>query len=433
MYEFKEFGINLWTLSFKDKKVEKEFLEEYPHKYLIPVRVAIIIGVFVYNIFLILDKLIAPEQAIELWFIRLCIFTPYMILFFILTFTKFYYKYMQILIAFCFIICNLSVAYILYIVDPEIRYMYYPGFIISCIFNYGVIKTRFIWAIPINWSSIIIYEWLCIITNTPMIYILNNTFFLLSCHFAGMVLCYNMEYYSRRDFIHVRNMKELDQKKDMFIAIAAHELKTPLTSIQGFLELLKIEDNKQKIKKYISLTLKNTDRLYNLILDLVDSTRLSLGKMEVYNKKMHTYDVIKEIEDNYRHVVESEGLIFNVCNVKNIYINADYVRVLQILRNFISNSIHFTRNGTITLSIRENKDDVYFSVKDTGCGIANDMLENIFDKFYQISGNNKKVLGSGLGLSICKGLSRLMDGEIIVNSEIGKWTCFEIKFKLLKV
>lgn len=223
-----------------------------------------------------------------------------------------------------------------------------------------------------------------------------------------------------------KKLKELDKQKDAFISIAAHELKTPLTSIKGFAQLMensKIMDDKAKMNTYLNLINQNTERLYKLVIDLVDSSRISLGKIKIDKADVDLYKIIKEIDANMSIIIEKKGLkaIFSIEeNIPNIFTDSD--RLLQILKNLLINALHFTDNGEISLSIKkvDNRDEVIFRVSDTGQGIPKEYQELIFSKFYQVDSSLKrKVGGSGLGLSVCKGLVELMNGKIWVKSEEG--------------
>lgn len=223
-------------------------------------------------------------------------------------------------------------------------------------------------------------------------------------------------------------LKGLDRQKDEFISIAAHELKTPLTSIKGFAQLMtdeKVLKDKKKLKHYLELVNKNTIRLYNLILDLVDSSRLSIGKLNLDIEELKVSEIFKEIKDTMTVVVEEKGINakFSMQPVPNVI--ADSERVLQIVRNLIINATNFTpKGGTVTFNIYEKDGVVQFEIKDTGSGIPKDKQINIFSRFYQADDSlRRKVKGSGLGLSICKGLVELMRGKIWFDSS-NKGTTF---------
>lgn len=224
-------------------------------------------------------------------------------------------------------------------------------------------------------------------------------------------------------------LKELDKQKDEFISVAAHELKTPLTSIKGFSQLLqnkKLFSETKKRNKYLELINKNTDRLYTLILDLVDSSRISIGKLELNIEKVNVNENLNEIKESMNLLIQEKGLksIFKI--EKNLpKISADKERLLQIFRNIIINAIHYTDKGSIYVKAYKKNKYVQFEVKDTGQGIPKKNQKYIFSRFYQVdSSMTRKIGGSGLGLSVCKGLVEMMKGKIWFESTEGKGTTF---------
>lgn len=225
-------------------------------------------------------------------------------------------------------------------------------------------------------------------------------------------------------------LKDLDKQKDLFISIAAHELKTPLTTIQGFTQILLDKsiplDINQK-ENYLNLINKNTQRLYNLILDLLDSTRLSLGKIKIDLCNVDVRKIFSEINDSMEIIIKEKGITPKFNLEKGIpQIMADSQRVMQVLRNLIINAVHATaQGGTISLTARMKGNLVQFEVKDTGIGISKEDQKYLFSRFYQANDSHrKKFTGSGLGLSICKGMIELMNGKIWFESVLGKGSTF---------
>lgn len=227
-----------------------------------------------------------------------------------------------------------------------------------------------------------------------------------------------------------KRLKELDKEKDEFISVAAHELKTPLTSIKGFTQVMmdeKIIASKKNRLRYLELINKNTVRLYNLVLDLVDSSRISLGKLKLNIGEFDPEKVCQDIKESMAMIIKDKGIkpAFHIEPGIPLAIG-DPERVSQILRNLIINSVHFTdEGGFIKVRIKKEGRYVQFEVEDNGSGIPKENQASIFSRFYQAeSGLRRKVGGSGLGLSVCKGLVDLMKGNIWFNSVPGKGTTF---------
>ncbi|MFH0876403.1 MAG: ATP-binding protein [archaeon] len=234
-----------------------------------------------------------------------------------------------------------------------------------------------------------------------------------------------------------QKLKNLDQQKDEFISLSAHELKTPLTSIRGFAQLMNndaILKNKEKSKHFLSLIDENTQRLYNLIVDLVDSSRISLGKFKLNIEDVDAYKLYNDIKENMSPAIKEKGLTGEFSIEKGLpKIKADSERIMQVIRNLITNSIKFTGKGTISLKVYKKGKLVQFEVKDTGQGIPEANKRFLFSKFYQVdSSMTRKVGGSGLGLSICKGLVESMGGKIWFTSEEGKGSTFYFTMPIAK-
>jgi len=233
-----------------------------------------------------------------------------------------------------------------------------------------------------------------------------------------------------------RKLKALDVQKDEFISVAAHELKTPLTSIKGFTQVLNdktIFSDTEKSSHYLDLISKNTERLYDLVVDLVDSSRISMGKLKLNIDTIDVYDLFNDIKENTSFSIQSKGLSAEFNIAENLpKITGDYERTMQVLRNFISNSTKFTTQGMILLHVYCEGDYVRFDVKDTGQGIPDENKASIFSRFYQVDSTmTRKVGGSGLGLSICKGLVEGMGGKIGFESELGKGSTFYFKLPVV--
>jgi signal transduction histidine kinase len=223
-------------------------------------------------------------------------------------------------------------------------------------------------------------------------------------------------------------LQALDSQKDEFISLAAHELKTPLTSIRGFAQIL-LEKNlwgDDDNKHYVELINKNTDELYTLVTDIVDSSRLGLGKLALNIEDVDVYNIFNDIKESMTVIIREKNLTPKFSIDNNLpKIRADTARTMQVLRNLISNSAKFTLEGYISLRVHLDKGFVCFEVKDTGQGIPKENMNMLFSKFYQVDSSlTRKTGGSGLGLSICKGLVERMGGKIWFESESGKGSTF---------
>ncbi len=219
----------------------------------------------------------------------------------------------------------------------------------------------------------------------------------------------------------LKKLKEMDAKKDQFISIAAHELKTPLTSIHGFSQLLqnrKIANNFNKRNRYLKIMDHETRRLANLVNDILDLSRIDLGTVKLVLEKVNINELMSNMKREMEMLIKEKGLESKFIIEKGMpEIITDKERLTQILINLINNAIKYTPKGKITVKVAKEKNNVHFMVKDTGIGISKENQKKIFERFYQVdSSYTRKVGGTGLGLALVKELLDILGGKIWVKS-----------------
>jgi len=224
-------------------------------------------------------------------------------------------------------------------------------------------------------------------------------------------------------------LREMDVKKDQFISIAAHELKTPLTSIHGFSQLLqnrKIGNDFSKRNEYLKIMDHESKRLAKLVNDILNLSRIDLGTMKLTVEKVDLNEFMQSIEKEMGIQIKEKGLEskFEVGG-KLPRINTDREKLTEILINLISNAVKYTPKGLVTITMNLEGGDVHFCVKDTGIGISRIEQGKIFERFYQVdSSYTRKAGGAGLGLALCKEYVGIMGGTMWVKSRAGRGTEF---------
>ena len=208
-----------------------------------------------------------------------------------------------------------------------------------------------------------------------------------------------------------------------------HELKTPLVPIQGYADILLGEHLgklNEKQKERLEVIKSSSATLLQLISDLLDAQKLELGQLKIIKQTDNLKDTIsKMITLMTPQAVSDEIELVN--HVKtDVYAYYDKERISQILSNLIKNAFRATaKKGKIDIFVEDLSDEVKVSVKDNGIGLPNDALDKIFKKFYQVdTSSTRERGGSGLGLSICKGIVEAHGGRIWVESELGKGATF---------
>lgn len=229
--------------------------------------------------------------------------------------------------------------------------------------------------------------------------------------------------------------KKVEIAKDEFLAMITHELKTPLVPIQGYSDILLGEHlgtlNKNQ-KERIEVIRSSAASLLQLISDLLDAQKLELGQLRI---KMGIYNLRKTIE-NTIVVMQPQAMADKITLTQSlehdVFAEYDEERTVQVLTNLIKNSLKATppKTGRIEISVDDKSDELVVSVKDNGKGIPPDSLDKVFKKFYQVdTSSTRESGGSGLGLSICKGIVDAQGGRIWVTSELSKGTVFSFTLK----
>ncbi|RZN84205.1 MAG: sensor histidine kinase [Winogradskyella sp.] len=230
--------------------------------------------------------------------------------------------------------------------------------------------------------------------------------------------------YARDKKLEIETLKVREEYRKEFLGNVSHELKTPLFTVQGYIEtLLDGAMNDEKIrKKYLSRASKGVERLTYILKDLDMITKLEVGDLSLNIERFDIVELIQNIFDLFEMKASKKKitLIFDTDYTKPIYVNADKERIQQILSNLIVNSIKYgSEHGTTEVSI-ENliKNKVIVRVTDNGEGIEQEHLSRLFERFYRVDkSGSRKEGGSGLGLSIVKHIIEAHNEKIYVESE----------------
>ncbi|UCD81510.1 MAG: hypothetical protein JSW26_08840, partial [Desulfobacterales bacterium] len=204
--------LNLFPLSFSGD-FEVAFQEYYFHNALWHIRIALVVGLFFYLIFGLLDAWLVPDAKHKLWFIRYAVILPYVSSVFLFSFSSYFKKFGQVITASSVLVAGLGIIAMIVIAPYPASYSYYAGLLLVFIYGYSFLKLRFAWASTTMWVIVIAYEIAAIwLSSTPLPTLINNNFFFLSGNLLGMFACYSIEFYSRRDFMQA-HLLEAERKK----------------------------------------------------------------------------------------------------------------------------------------------------------------------------------------------------------------------------
>lgn len=233
----------------------------------------------------------------------------------------------------------------------------------------------------------------------------------------------------------ITELRRLEQVRTDFAANVSHELKTPLTSIRGFVETLEAGaiDNPPMAHKFLRIIMLETERLTRLINDILSISKLESGDTEVAIERIRldkvAYDVCDMLEI---HAGEKQVTINYHLNEKPTFIMGNPDRVEQMMINLVENAIKYNKEGgSVTVQVFSNDKEANVTISDTGIGIAEEHLPRMFERFYRVDkGRSRQMGGTGLGLAIVKHIVRSMNGEIEVHSKLGEGTEFLITLPL---
>ncbi len=226
--------------------------------------------------------------------------------------------------------------------------------------------------------------------------------------------------------------------KSTFLANMSHELRTPLNAILGFSQLMQRSANlNPEQQENIGIINRSGEHLLTLINQILDLAKIEAGRITLNPTDFKLSSLLNEVEEMFQLQAREQQLqlIFSCSSEVSPYVQADRVKLRQVLINLLSNAIKFTKEGDIAVRVSAVGDDenqqlpisnyrLYFEIEDTGCGMAADELERLFQAFVQTKTGEKSQQGTGLGLAISQHFVKLMGGTIAVRSQVGSGTTF---------
>ena len=216
--------------------------------------------------------------------------------------------------------------------------------------------------------------------------------------------------------------------RSQFVANVSHELKTPLTSIKGFSETLRIVDDENTKNKFLDIIDKETDRLTLLIDDILILSNIeNMNKLS--NEKFNPNEVVEDVINMIKKEAAKKNISIEVEKKFNGLLVGDKDKFYQVVLNLTTNSIKYSNeNGNIKIFTNKSKGKFVLMVKDDGIGIPKEDLPRIFERFYIVD-KSRTSKSTGLGLAIVKHIVKLFNGEIFVESEVGKGSKFTVVSK----
>lgn len=225
--------------------------------------------------------------------------------------------------------------------------------------------------------------------------------------------------------------------KNQFLTNMSHEIRTPMNALVGFAGLLRSPDLEESKKEmFIDYIENSSKQLLNLIDDIIDVSKIETGEMKINVSECYVYNLLFELKESFENLKQKKGKNEIEIRVKvpeeykRLMIYTDAARLRQVLTNLIGNSLKFTHKGFIEFGFTVSEDKIFFFIKDTGIGIPDEKLEQIFQRFERLNEHVAGYEGTGLGLSISRGLIQILGGEMIAESELGVGSTFRFSIPI---
>lgn len=235
----------------------------------------------------------------------------------------------------------------------------------------------------------------------------------------------------------ITQIKKLEQIRSEFVSNVTHELKTPLTSIKGFVDTLKngaIEDF-DIAKHFLDIIDIEAERLYKLIQEILTLSEIETRDKDINMAEIQIDILINSVKKILQPLADKKGIKLEFVvesGMINLFCNKD--RIIQLLINLIENSIKYTEQGYVKAEFKNNSNILVITIEDTGIGIPEQSIHRIFERFYRVDkGRSRKAGGTGLGLSIVKHIVILYNGKIEVQSKLGEGSIFKVDLPILAV
>ncbi len=225
----------------------------------------------------------------------------------------------------------------------------------------------------------------------------------------------------------LQELKKLNELKNEFISVVSHDLRSPLATIGAYVNyLMKKGDLNERQHRYLGIIRDISDNLYSLVNELLDISKIESGIIQLNYETTDINELVQISINNFKILAQDKNnKIIYQSNLEDSTITIDRIKILQVLNNIISNAIKFTENGTITIHTRSTGNRIQVSIDDTGTGIDDEDIKDIFDEFSYLQRNGTRgESGSGLGMVICKRFIELHNGEIDVESKPGEGSRF---------
>jgi two-component system cell cycle sensor histidine kinase PleC len=439
------YDLNMLTLTFRDRGVEKHYARDTLSRSLPLVRISLFFAAVLYGFFGILDFLVIPEAHIQTWLIRFAFVCPILLAVTALTFKPgIFFSKAQPLLTLCMAASGFGIIAMTLVVPAPVNAQYYAGLIMVVIYGSTLVRLRFHNATIVSLALVVSYQPVAMHLNPVAAEtLIANNFFLLMATLVGIFASYIQELYIRRNWISTELLTQEKERsenllaesqaanhaKSEFLAIVSHELRTPLNAIIGFSEFLKMEMfgplGSDRYRAYADDIYTSGQHLLQIINDILDLSRAEAKKLELSDEEFELDQVIDTCMRMFRTKAAEDGVRLSWRPGPSAILRADQRLITQVVINLLSNAIKFTgRGGEVVIWCEATDEEgCAIAVQDTGIGIASGDIPKIMEPFVQVeSAISRHHEGLGLGLPLVKRIVERHGGEIAIDSTIGKGT-----------
>ncbi len=445
------YRIRPFSLCFEDDRVEERFIPAHLIRALPTIRIFFVAGAVFYAIFGILDIYVVPESLTDVWLIRFGGIIPFLLGVVALTYTPFFVRWAQLLLAASLFVSGLGIILMTAVTGPPGNAQYYAGLLIVVIYGSSLIRLRCINAAIIALILFAIYLIVAAWVNPiPPSTLLSNSFFLGLSVAVGVFSSYVQELQVRRDFISTEMLQHEKEKtgqllteamaaskaKSDFLAIMSHELRTPLNAILGFSEIMQLRMfgpmGSERYATYVDDIHYTAKHLLNIITDVLDFSKAEVGRLTIKEEEVDLTHTLEQCLRLLREKAAEFGLRMSLEPPRErLLLRADLTLIKQVFINLIGNAIKFTQaGGEVRASITQEPDGTCcVHITDTGIGIAESDIEKVLEPFFQVETVMvRKRGGTGLGLPLSRKIMQLHGGTLTIKSALGVGTTVTVAF-----
>jgi len=389
------------TLQFGDGGLEQEFLDDYNGKVLRQVRVALLVGIFLYAIFGILDAFIIPEDRVVAWVIRFAIVIPVLAMVHVFSYSRHFSQLMQPLLVLIILITGFGIITMLTVAEAPGTYLYYAGLILVTMYAYTFLRLRFKYATFASWTIVLAYELAAnLISPLPTSMLVNNTFFLLSANIIGMFAGYQMELSNRRDFLQRKLIRELEEKKHLMekekILKDLHDgVGGTTTNIAMLAEMAQEESSSAELKKTLS--------------SIAELANDSLAEIQGF---LHSLDVrelsweacVAELRYRGASILDPHGISLEIqASVEDAHEQPGSLLALnlfKIFRESLTNIVKHAQATAVDVRLRVDRSGIRLCIQDNGSGFSGETrrgrgLANMQERAVEIGGTITVTTSAG--------------------------------------